>query len=109
MSINSNRHLLWPLAGTLTVLPALWSIGWWVRVTAITEGGHADMVEAYLAAFPGFLQHAVLLTFCLLALCVTAMYLFYRGLDGIGIGKFYSVVMLGFSGLAGFWLLFSLM
>ena len=97
------------LLATATLLIPLAGIGWWIYVAETTPGAHADLVRRFLNPFPGILQSAVLITWIELAFCGASALFAYKGLDGRGLSKIVSLFLIGFSGLVGFWLLFSLM
>jgi hypothetical protein len=97
------------LIGIACLTIPLLGIGWWIYVAQTNPGEHADLVQQFLSPFPGFLQNAQLLTWIQLAFCGAAFFFAYTGLDAKGASKYVSIVLLGLSGLLGFWLLFSLM
>ncbi|NGP75470.1 hypothetical protein G3570_02415 [Balneolaceae bacterium YR4-1] len=84
-------------------------IAWWIYVAETTMGGQAARVERFLNIFPSFLQNAQLVTWIQLAFTGAAFMLFFSGLVQKTFHKALSIAMLGFSGLIGLWLLFTLM
>jgi len=95
--------------GLLSLLASVSGIVWWIYVAESTTGGHEERVARFLAPFPDFMSSAIIVTLVQLAFCGLASLLFFKGLDQKGVFKLLSLAGLCFSGLVGFWLLFSLM
>lgn len=97
------------LLGWSALLIPLAGIAWWIIVTQTTPGEHADMVARFRAPFPDFMHVRGFITWIQIAFAGLAAILFFRGMDHRGVAMWANLAMLCFSGLIGFWLLFSLM
>jgi hypothetical protein len=97
------------LIGISCLVVPLLGIAWWIYVAETNPGGQMDMVDQFLSPFPVFLQSAKLITWIELGFCAGASWAFFKGLDHGRTLKWVSFLALCFTGLIGFWLLFSLM
>lgn len=95
--------------GKLCLVFPIVTVAWWIYVSTTHDGTHAEILEAYQDVYPSFMRHPRPMTWIRIGFCGMAAWFAFRGLDGRGIVKVFNLILLGFSGLLGFWLLFSLM
>jgi len=95
--------------GLLLLAPPLLGIAWWIYVAQTNPGDHAAKVAQYLSPFPELLQDARFLTWIRVGFSGLALWTFYQGLEEKGGLRVLNLFFFDITGLAGFWLLFSLM
>jgi hypothetical protein len=95
--------------GLMNLLIPLSGIGWWIYVTQTSTGDQQAMVSKFMKPFSGYVDSAESLTWGMVIFCIVAFWMFFKSLGADGAKKALSLTMLGFTGLIGFWLLFTLM
>ena len=106
MSDTSSRWRFFKIGMALLAVPVV-IIAWWIYVTQTNRGDFPEKVAQFNSVFPDFLAEGPRMTWIQLLFCGGACLAFFKGLDQRGFPMVASLIMLGFSGLIGFWLLMS--
>ena len=105
MQSSSIRFLI----GLLFVTIPVSSIVWWIYITQTSSDEQVEMVAQFMEPIPDFISSAKTLTWIEIGFTAAASWLFIKNLEEKGIKRTINLAMLGFTGLIGLWLLFSLM
>lgn len=100
---------LYFLLGIFNLLIPISGISWWIYITQTNSGDQIAKVNQFMSPFPAFIEGTGTVTGIMIIFCSVAFWMFFKGLESKGYQRVLSLIMLSFTGLIGFWLLFTLM